>query len=154
MGHFCSKIDFLCILFVLIFMLIFGIAFGRPPASILKIWGSFQGAFWGHFVYFFADAAKLKKCNPLERNACFATCWASDFALILLIFCMCFLCCFLDGLFAQFLWILASKEGPFWSIFSHIFQILHEKNILKLRHANEAFVCLIWRGRRRGAGPV
>ena len=33
-------------------MLIFGIAFGRPPASILKILGSFQGAFWGHFEHF------------------------------------------------------------------------------------------------------
>ena len=41
------------------FLFIFGIVFGRPPPAFFRIWGSFQGAFWGHFAYFFADAAKL-----------------------------------------------------------------------------------------------
>ena len=40
---------------------------------------------------------------------------------------MCFLCCVLGGLFARFWRIWASKEGPFWNIFSQILQILHEK---------------------------
>ena len=34
------------------FVLVFGIAFGRPLVPIFKIWGSFQGAFWNHFDYF------------------------------------------------------------------------------------------------------
>ena len=34
LEHFGSQIWFLCILFVTTFMLIFGIAFGRPPAPI------------------------------------------------------------------------------------------------------------------------
>ena len=100
---------------------------GRPLFPILRIWGLFKGAFREHFEHFFADAAKLKKCNPFKRNACFGRCWASGFALFLLTFCMCFLCCFLDGFFSQFWWILASKEGPFWTSFSQILQILHEK---------------------------
>ena len=69
LDHFGSQIQFLCILFVQIYMLIFGIAFGRPPQAFLRILGSFQGAFWGNFEHFFADAAKLKKCNSLKRNA-------------------------------------------------------------------------------------
>ena len=32
-----------------IFLFIFGIVFGRPPPAFLRIWVSFQGAFWGHF---------------------------------------------------------------------------------------------------------
>ena len=40
------KFVFSCVLH---FMFIFGLALGRP-----------QGPFWGHFEYFFADAAKLK----------------------------------------------------------------------------------------------
>ena len=41
-------------------MHIFGIAFGKPPVPILKIWGSFQSVFSGHFEYFFADAAQVE----------------------------------------------------------------------------------------------
>ena len=40
---------------------------------------------------------------------------------------MCFSCCFLDGLFVRFWRIRASKGSPFWSQFSQILQILHEK---------------------------
>ena len=40
---------------------------------------------------------------------------------------MCFLFCFLDSLFAQPWWILASKGGPLWSQSLQILQILHEK---------------------------
>ena len=61
-------------------MLIFGIAFGMPPDPILRIWESFQGPFESHLEHFFADAAKLKKCNPFKRNAWFGACWASVFA--------------------------------------------------------------------------
>ena len=112
LEHFGSQICFLCILFVLICMLIFGSAFGRPPVPILRIQESFQGAFWSHFGDFFAVAAKRKKCNHFRRNACFGRCWASGFALFLLTFCMCFLCCFLDTLFVGFWRIWASKGGP------------------------------------------
>ena len=34
-----------CILFVTTFMLMFGIAFGRPPVAIQEIWESVQGPF-------------------------------------------------------------------------------------------------------------
>ena len=148
MGHFCSQIDFLCILFVPLFMLIFGIALGRPPVLILRIWGSFQGAFRGHFEHFSADAANLEKCNSFKRNTCFGRCWASGFTLFLLTFCMCFSCCFLDGLFVRFWRIRASKGSPFGSRFSQILQILfalHEqnyRNILQswLRFTNKIFL--------------
>ena len=79
--------------------------------------GSFQNAFWAHFEHFSEDAAKLKKCNPFKRNACFGRCWASGFALFLLTFCLCFLCCFLDGLFARFWRIWAPKGDPCWGPF-------------------------------------
>ena len=90
LGHCCTQLDFLCILFVPTFMLIFGIAFGRPPASILNILGSFQSAFWCYFEHVFADAANLKKCISFKGNTCFGMCWASGFAFCLLTFCMCF----------------------------------------------------------------
>ena len=48
-------------------MLVFGIAFGRPPAAIWRILVSFQGPFGGHFEHFFADTAKLEKCNILKQ---------------------------------------------------------------------------------------
>ena len=69
-----------------IFLLVFGITFGRPLVPFLRIWGSFQGAFWDHFQDFFADAAKLKKCNLFKRNAWFTRCWASVLASFLLTF--------------------------------------------------------------------
>ena len=40
-----SEIGFVCKLLVPIFVLIFGIAFGRPPTTILTILDSFQGPF-------------------------------------------------------------------------------------------------------------
>ena len=58
MGHFCSKIVFLCILFVLIFMLTFGIAFARPPVPIL--------GFGRHFMVFFGVI--LKTFSQMLRN--------------------------------------------------------------------------------------
>ena len=67
MGHFCSQINLLCILFVPICMIMFGIAFGRLPASILKILGSFQNAFWCHFEHVFADAAASRNA-PVSRE--------------------------------------------------------------------------------------
>ena len=60
-----------------ILVLVFGIAFGKPPVAILQISGSFQGVFWDHFAHLFADAAKLKKCNLFKRNPWFGKCWAS-----------------------------------------------------------------------------
>ena len=119
-----SQIRFFFIFCVSIFVIVFGVAFGRPPVPIFRIWGSLQGAFLCHFEHFFADAAKLKKCNPFKRNAWFGRCWASVFAFVLLTFWMCFLCCCLDCLFVRFLRSWASKGGPFWSPFSQILQIL------------------------------
>ena len=59
-GYFCIKAVLLCILLASIFMLFFGIAFGRrPPAASLWILKSFHGPCWGHFAHSFADAAKL-----------------------------------------------------------------------------------------------
>ena len=92
LDHFGSQIRFLCILFVLIYMLVFGIARGRSPVAILMILVSFQDAFWGHFAHVVADAAKLKECKreiyvfgnvgpPVLHNlllvfcSCFSVCW-------------------------------------------------------------------------------
>ena len=69
LGNFCFQIDFNCIFCVSIFVVVFGIAFGTSLVPFLKIWGSFQGTFWGHFEYFLADAAELKKWNLFKRNA-------------------------------------------------------------------------------------
>ena len=52
------------------FYVYFGIAFGRTPQAFWGIWGSFHGAVWGHVAYFFADVAKLKKCNLFKPKAC------------------------------------------------------------------------------------
>ena len=49
-------------------MLIFGIAFGRPPAARLWMWESFQGPFWGHVVHFFADVVKLKNAEYHRKS--------------------------------------------------------------------------------------
>ena len=57
----------MCILFALIFMLIFGIAFGRPLAAFWRIVGSTQGPFWSPLAHFFADAAKLKNATFLSE---------------------------------------------------------------------------------------
>ena len=109
---------------------------------------SSRNVFWGHGEHFFADAANLKKCNPFNRNACFGRCWASSCALFLLTFCICFLCCFLDGLFARFWRIWASKKGPCWGPFWQFLQILHEKK----RAAIEARKLMIFGGLFGGAG--
>ena len=60
LGQFRFRIVFFCIFCVSFFLLVFGITFGRPPVPFLRIWGSFQGVFWGNFQDFFADAATLK----------------------------------------------------------------------------------------------
>ena len=44
-------------------MLIFGVAFGRPPAPVWKDFGTFLASFWNHVASFVADAAKLQNCN-------------------------------------------------------------------------------------------
>ena len=61
MGQFCPQIDFICIFGVLIFVHVFGFAFGKPPASILQILELFQCALSDYFEDFFADAANFKK---------------------------------------------------------------------------------------------
>ena len=58
-----SQPIFFCICCVPVFMFVFGIAFGRPPVAIFRILASFQGAFWHHFAYLFADAVKLKNAT-------------------------------------------------------------------------------------------
>ena len=63
LGQFRFRIVFFCIFGLPLFLLVFGIAFGRPPVPILEIWGLFQGPFWNHFEHFFADAAKLKNAT-------------------------------------------------------------------------------------------
>ena len=60
-GIFRLKGSFLCILMVSIFLIICGIAFGAPPARMSKVLEVIPGPCWGHFVSFFADAAKLGK---------------------------------------------------------------------------------------------
>ena len=48
-------------------MLIFGIAFGKPPVAFLKIWGSFQGAFWDYFGYFLEKLQNSKNATFLSE---------------------------------------------------------------------------------------
>ena len=62
-GLLCPQIDFICIFCVSIFVVVFGIAFERPPVPILRIWKSFQGAVRGHFEYFFADATNFENAT-------------------------------------------------------------------------------------------
>ena len=61
---------------------------------------------------------------------------------------MCFFYCFLDGLFARFWQSWASKGGPFWSQFSQILQILHEKKCAQI----EARKLMTFGGLLGGAG--
>ena len=134
-------------------MLIFGIAFGRPPVPISRIWGPFQGAFWCHFEHFFADAANLRKCNLFNEILVLGGVGPPVlhyFANFLHVFFM----LLSRKPFCSILADLGLQRGSFRSICLHILQIFHEKNVLKLRHANEAFLALIWRGRRRGEGPA
>ena len=69
-------------------VLIFGIAFGRPPLAFLKILGSCQGAFWGYyFAHLFADAAKLYlKMQPFQAKCLFWDVLGFRFCIIFSIF--------------------------------------------------------------------
>ena len=61
---------------------------------------------------------------------------------------MCFFYCFLDSLFVRFWQSWACKGGPFWSPFSQIFQILHEKKCAEI----EARKLMTFGGLLGGAG--
>ena len=147
MGHFCSQIDFLCILFVPLFMLIFGIALGRPPVPILRIWGSFQGAFWGHFEHFFADVAKLTaKCLIWEV---LGVRFCIYFAYFLNVFFM----LLSRWPFCAILAVLGLPKGSLWElVFADFANFACKNDMLDLKHENEAFLALIWRGRRQWGG--
>ena len=86
----CSKVRFLCICLESLFMLIFGIAFGMPPAPI---WMD-SGSFWVHVGVishtFWQMLQNCQNATPLKRNAWFWECWASKFAYFLLFFLSCF----------------------------------------------------------------
>ena len=61
---------------------------------------------------------------------------------------MCFFYCFLDGLFARFWQSWVSQGDPFWSQFSQILQILHEKKCAEI----EARKLMTFGGLLGGAG--
>ena len=113
-------------LIVLTFLSIFGIVFEKLTAIFLKILRSFQGPCCSHFDFLSADAAKHKWCNHLDRNVWFGRCWASVFAWFLANS-LHLVCCSLDGIFVQFLWIWPSKADPCWGLFSQILRNWHAK---------------------------
>ena len=104
---FWRPIRFSCILFVSILILVLGIALGRPPFAVLKIWGLFQGVFWDHFGHLFADAAKIKQCICFKRHAWFGGSWASVFISFYNVFQFLFLCCNQNRIFCDLsrLWL-------------------------------------------------
>ena len=65
------------------FMLVFGIAFVKPPVPMLSNLGIHLGAgvFLDHFSHLFGDAAKLQNVKRLKREFCFVVCWADSFYL-------------------------------------------------------------------------
>ena len=68
MDHVGSKIAFLSIFLGSIFLPIFSIAFGRPPAPIWGHFGVILGSMLGSFCRLFCRSCKSEKMQPLSSE--------------------------------------------------------------------------------------